>query len=175
MNYREGLIRSCWSIDAKKRPPASEIVEFLANNPRLLSPCPDVPLASVQLEDTDQLEVHLPPDLRKSSTSSLKGGSPINGKLVSTSSGQQQQQQPQSSSRVTQRQQSVPECTIPLSPLENCCPKEPLLGAARSSSSLLSFGKFGSSKQRRDSNGDDEDDEIFNEQSPPNGHVITKV
>jgi hypothetical protein len=38
----------------------SEIVEFLANNPRLISPCLDVPLASVQMDDdTGQLEVRL--------------------------------------------------------------------------------------------------------------------
>lgn len=127
-----------------------------------------MPLASVQLEDTDQLEVHLPSDLRKSSNASFKG-SPINGKLLPTS----QQQQQTTSSKMTQRQQSMPDCAIPLSPLENCCPKEPLLGSARSSSSLLNFSKFGS-KQRRDSNGEDEE-EIYNDQSPPNGHVVTKV
>jgi hypothetical protein len=38
----------------------SEIVEFIANNPRLISPCLDVPLASVQLDDdTEQLEMGL--------------------------------------------------------------------------------------------------------------------
>lgn len=39
----------------------SEIVEFIANNPRLISPCLDVPLASVQMDDyTEQLEMGLP-------------------------------------------------------------------------------------------------------------------
>jgi hypothetical protein len=39
----------------------SEIVEFIANNPRLISPCLDVPLASVQMDDdTEQIEMGLP-------------------------------------------------------------------------------------------------------------------
>lgn len=68
---REGLIRSCWNFDRKRRPHVSEIVEFLANNPRLLSPCLDVPLASVQMDDdTGQLKMALPNmTLRKCSVS----------------------------------------------------------------------------------------------------------
>lgn len=53
----ESLIRSCWLKEYKKRPPASEIVESLANNPRLLSPCLDVPLSSVQMEDTGEISI----------------------------------------------------------------------------------------------------------------------
>lgn len=67
--FRESLIKSCWNPDYKKRPQASEIVEFLANNPRLLSPCLDVPLSSVQIEDTGQLEMSIPEGLRKCSVS----------------------------------------------------------------------------------------------------------
>ena len=33
------------------------MVELLYNNPRLISPCIDVPLASVQIERTDSLEL----------------------------------------------------------------------------------------------------------------------
>lgn len=59
--FREGLIRSCWNFEHKRRPQVSEIVEFLANNPRLISPCLDVPLASVQMDDdTGQLQMKLP-------------------------------------------------------------------------------------------------------------------
>lgn len=64
----EGLIRSCWTVDYKKRPQASEIVEFIANNPWLLTPCLDVPLSSVQIEDTGQFDI-LPEKLRKFSMS----------------------------------------------------------------------------------------------------------
>jgi len=51
------LLRTCWSHAPTKRPTAGEIVELLSNNPRLLSPCIDVPLASVQIERADELEV----------------------------------------------------------------------------------------------------------------------
>jgi hypothetical protein len=40
-----------------KRPSAGEIVELLLKNPRVVSPCIDVPLASVQIERTDSLEM----------------------------------------------------------------------------------------------------------------------
>ena len=51
------MLRTCWSPTPTKRPSASEIVELLTNNPRLISPCIDVPLASVQIERTDSLEL----------------------------------------------------------------------------------------------------------------------
>ena len=53
----ETLLKTCWNMTATKRPTASEIVELLSNNPRLISPCIDVPLASVQVERTDSLEL----------------------------------------------------------------------------------------------------------------------
>lgn len=55
--FRETLLRSCWHKAPTKRPSASEVVELLSNNPRLISPCIDVPLASVQVERTDSLEL----------------------------------------------------------------------------------------------------------------------
>lgn len=63
----ENLLKSCWHMTATKRPTASELVELLSNNPRLISPCIDVPLASVQVERTDSLE--LIPSVRKPSGS----------------------------------------------------------------------------------------------------------
>jgi hypothetical protein len=65
---RETLLRSCWHKAPTKRPTAAEIVELLSNNPRLISPCIDVPLASVQVERTDSLEF-IPSAFRKTSGS----------------------------------------------------------------------------------------------------------
>lgn len=53
------MIRSCWSIEHTKRPTAPEIVDFLATNQRVIAPCLDVPLASVQLEHTGEMEMQL--------------------------------------------------------------------------------------------------------------------
>ena len=53
----DNLLKSCWSMTATKRPTASEIAELLSNNPRLISPCIDVPLACVKVERTDSLEL----------------------------------------------------------------------------------------------------------------------
>ena len=71
----ENLLKSCWNMTATKRPTASEIVELLANNPRLISPCIDVPLASVQVERTDSLE--LIPSVRKPSGSVSQTNRPV--------------------------------------------------------------------------------------------------
>ncbi|CAK9812828.1 Insulin-like peptide receptor [Anthophora plagiata] len=65
----ENLMYSCWRTDHTKRPTAPEIVDFLATNPRILSPCLDVPLASVQIEHNGQFEMHLTEHLRKFSLS----------------------------------------------------------------------------------------------------------
>ncbi|XP_015109781.1 uncharacterized protein LOC107036360 [Diachasma alloeum] len=61
----EGLIKSCWAVDHSKRPTAPEIVDFLATNPRALCPCLDVPLASVQLENSRQLDYPLHDNITK--------------------------------------------------------------------------------------------------------------
>ncbi|KAK0157842.1 hypothetical protein PV328_011532 [Microctonus aethiopoides] len=65
----EALIRSCWAVESTKRPTAPEIVDFLATNQRVVSPCLDVPLASVQLENSGQLDIPLPEAIRKFSMS----------------------------------------------------------------------------------------------------------
>ena len=69
------FLQSCWNMTATKRPTASEIVELLSNNPRLISPCIDVPLASVQVERTDSLE--LIPSVRKPSGSVSQTNRPV--------------------------------------------------------------------------------------------------
>ncbi|XP_076631100.1 uncharacterized protein LOC143346666 [Colletes latitarsis] len=65
----ENMMYSCWRTDHTKRPTAPEIVDFLATNPRILSPCLDVPLASVQIEHTGQIEMQLTENIRKFSLS----------------------------------------------------------------------------------------------------------
>ncbi|XP_070151049.1 uncharacterized protein [Polyergus mexicanus] len=65
----ESLMYSCWNVDHTKRPSAPEIVDFLATNPRIISPCLDVPLSSVQLEHTAQLDIQLSENNRKFSIS----------------------------------------------------------------------------------------------------------
>ncbi|XP_055386456.1 atrial natriuretic peptide receptor 2-like isoform X2 [Condylostylus longicornis] len=63
--HLEGLMKACWSLDYKKRPSASEIVEYISSNPRLLTPCLDVPLSSVQMAESDSDQWELLPGLRK--------------------------------------------------------------------------------------------------------------
>lgn len=56
-------------MDHTKRPSAPEIVDFLAMNPRIIAPCLDVPLSSVQLEHTVQLDIQVSDNNRKFSIS----------------------------------------------------------------------------------------------------------
>jgi len=51
------LLQNCWNYTSGRRPTAAEIVELLYENPRLVSPCIDVPLASVQIERSDEIEL----------------------------------------------------------------------------------------------------------------------
>ncbi|VVD05343.1 unnamed protein product, partial [Leptidea sinapis] len=45
-----GLIKSCWKTSYKARPTASDVAAFLADSPRLLTPCLDIPLDSLPLD-----------------------------------------------------------------------------------------------------------------------------
>merc|ERR1719445_2907836 len=51
------LLQSCWSFTPSRRPSAAEIVELLLDNPRLVHPSIDVPLACVQNERSDEMEI----------------------------------------------------------------------------------------------------------------------
>ncbi|XP_059047400.1 uncharacterized protein LOC131842852, partial [Achroia grisella] len=46
----EGLIKSCWQQEFRARPGAAEVAAFLADCPRLLAPCLDVPLDALPLD-----------------------------------------------------------------------------------------------------------------------------
>ncbi|EZA52311.1 Insulin receptor [Ooceraea biroi] len=65
----ESLMYSCWNVDHTTRPTAPEIVDYLAMNPRIVSPCLDVPLSSVQLEHTGEFDIDLSKTNRKFSIS----------------------------------------------------------------------------------------------------------
>lgn len=155
--YREGLLKSCWNQDSKMRPAASEIVEFLANNPRLLAPCLDVPLSSVQMEDTGQLEMHLPEQFRKCSVSLSTKSTLPNG--ISSSS---------FDSKINMlRQNSMPDNSVSV-PMDKCCPREPLLGPPARSDSFMGLSKYVTIQHNN--RGDE-----YCQHSPPNGHAITKL
>ncbi|XP_066143378.1 uncharacterized protein [Euwallacea fornicatus] len=167
----EGLMKSCWSQDPKERPPASEIVEYIANLPKLLNPCM-VPLQSITMDDGDGLgpavecDFHLGHiDTIPNTTNINSGDRPRNPYAFTL--------WPQT--RTTGSKAPLPplitdhdESTVSMQ-LENYCPKEPLLGPSKSSSSLIGFGKFNMHSNRRDS-GCQNDDEGFGN-SPANGFI----
>lgn len=64
----EALLKLCWNREPSQRPTALSIVEILASNPLLLAPCLDLPLASVEIEGTDSLELQMLDRGRKYST-----------------------------------------------------------------------------------------------------------
>lgn len=53
----ECLLLKCWSRAPQFRPHPAKIIEILKENPELVSPCLDVPAASVEVEDTGTLEI----------------------------------------------------------------------------------------------------------------------
>ncbi|XP_067007078.2 uncharacterized protein [Anabrus simplex] len=135
----ECLIQSCWNLDSKKRPRASEIVEFLANNPRLIAPCLDMPLASVQMEDTGQLEMQLPEKFRKCSVSlSFKGGG-LESKANLCPRSRSMSENAETLLQARDLNAALQDSGTGTSLLENgsgvSCAREPLLGTPRSSSS----------------------------------------
>lgn len=69
----EGLMKACWNSSYKKRPSASEVAEFISNYPRLVTPSLDVPLASVQMPESDSDQLELLPGLRKRLTQPSNG------------------------------------------------------------------------------------------------------
>lgn len=65
--HLEGLLKACWNHDPKKRPTASEIVEYISKYPTLLTACLDFPSASVEMAETESDELELLPKARKCS------------------------------------------------------------------------------------------------------------
>jgi len=63
----EGLLKACWSQDASKRPTALEVIDYISNYPRLLTPTLDCPGTAVQMPETESDEMELLPPGRQSS------------------------------------------------------------------------------------------------------------
>lgn len=64
----EGLMHACWNLSYKKRPSACEVADFISNYPKLVTPSLDVPLASVEMPETESDQLELIPGLRRAST-----------------------------------------------------------------------------------------------------------
>ncbi|GFR05086.1 insulin-like peptide receptor [Trichonephila clavata] len=65
------LLKKCWARNPQDRPQAVEIVEILAHNPELISPCLDMPMSSVEVMDTGTLELPSHDRVRGHSLSSV--------------------------------------------------------------------------------------------------------
>lgn len=59
--HLEGLLKACWSSDASKRPTALEVIDYISNYPRLLTPSLDCPETAVEMPETDIDEMELFP------------------------------------------------------------------------------------------------------------------
>lgn len=64
----EGLMNACWNRTYKKRPSACKVADFISNYPKLVTPSLDVPLASVEMPETESDQLELIPGLRRSSS-----------------------------------------------------------------------------------------------------------
>lgn len=107
------------------------------------------------MEDTEQLEIHLTHQFRKcSSTTSFK--TPPNG--ISTTP------------PLVVRQQSIPDSGVYLQ-LDNCCPREPLLGPR--SSSIMGLSKYAHNTHHTHMDSGCEHDDA--EEGYRYGEAITKV
>lgn len=80
-------MKSCWNRTPSLRPQASEVVELLTNNTRLIQPCVGIPLSSIQIEGSNSLDLQLPGtvtvQIRKSNSSgNSRTGSAFAAKLA---------------------------------------------------------------------------------------------
>lgn len=75
----EDLLKECWNLSCVKRPLATEIVELLHQKPKLVTPSLDVPLASVQIFETDSDQLDTIPGLGGFCLQPIQQQQPTNG------------------------------------------------------------------------------------------------
>ncbi|KAL3282262.1 hypothetical protein HHI36_005453 [Cryptolaemus montrouzieri] len=161
----EALMNSCWNKTWKARPHAKEIVAYIAGYKELLTPCLDAPLSSMQIENSDELEMHFP---------DRKYSSPNAKPVPSLSNGNIPHSMMESDNSRVRRQSSVPESSVNI-PLENYCPREPLLGAQQVPSSSNNYGKYKSRQHVSNDSGVQEDDDYIPASMLMNGHVTSEI
>lgn len=156
-------MKSCWNRTAKARPQAKEIVAYIACYKDLLTPCLDAPLSSVQIENSDELEMRFPN--RKGSTTPTTKNFPSFSRRISATK--------VTEARKFKKQASIPENSVSI-PLESYCPKEPLLNEQQEVPTTNHYHLVPSQHASNDS-GVQEDDDYMPASMLMNGHANTKI
>lgn len=168
-------MKSCWTPDPKDRPLPSEMVEYIANAPKLLNPCLDTPAQFIKLgeEHADVLNSGFrlsKINFRKAKSKKL----PFFLRFNPFRWWSKPKEPARPAFNFATFNTNPEESSVSIQ-LENVCsPKEPLLGPSKSVSSLMTFGKFNMQSNRRDSGCQGEDDEGF-ANSPANSYINSKL
>lgn len=158
-------MKSCWSTNPKERPAASSVVEFLATNGKLLTSCKEVPVQSIIIDEVQPTQPARP-GIKLSEIDFNNEINFLNSPKVLI----HPNQIGDFAISADPHDDPSPEDDSVSIALETICPKAPLLGPTKSSSSLINFGKFQMQSNRRNSC-HDEDDEGFIGNSPSNGFI----
>ncbi|XP_076270946.1 uncharacterized protein LOC143202875 isoform X1 [Rhynchophorus ferrugineus] len=174
----QSLMNSCWQQNPKDRPTASSVVEFLANNGKLLTPSKDVPVQSIVIDEVQPTQLTKRPGIKLSEIdftnefnflNSPKAMMEPHDAIFEIKGNPPLPQSPDNAFDLSPEDDS----TVSIQ-LETICPKAPLLGPSKSSSSLINYGKFQMQSNRTDSC-HEEDDEGFIGNSPSNGYINSKL
>ncbi|KAK9870582.1 hypothetical protein WA026_008145 [Henosepilachna vigintioctopunctata] len=155
----EALMNSCWNRSYKARPQAKEIVAYIAGYKDLLTACLDAPLSSVQIENSDELEIRFPD--RKCSSPTSKNPPIPNGTML------------EPDVLRFRRQTSAPETSVNI-PLDSYCAKEPLLGSKETSSSN-NYGKYARNQNINKEVPVPEEDDYIPASVLMNGNAMTRI
>lgn len=66
----------CWAHVPENRPSFSELIEIFSSCPRLIAPCLEVPIASVQTNDSDSVEMGIDPTRKVSVVKNIMRSNP---------------------------------------------------------------------------------------------------